>query len=324
MDDILTVRNADDAPVQNVEIPAEGINIPTDTGNGLFPDGVDPIAQSSNPQEMTEGLPVGQSAPQGQTFPQEENVAAPEQVGSKEDPSRMEYWQSQADKVKHDNFKLQDELDYYKNTLDPIANAIQSNPEILNQLENTVISSPPQQGSPTQGNLQGGLRQPTPPEKPHSYNEVDAYNDPESESFKFRLSKDQYRDDMLGYYGQVDAHRQREQENAMRQQQDNNAMHQAHSYAINNYGWDPGKASEFIQWAQNPSNVTLDNLARMYEISRSPSKQQVTNQQKVAEMQQQKQRMNVPRPAAVETGTPRPTMTEEQSFSASLLANKRR
>ena len=330
MDNMIETRNAADAPQENVEIPMTeaGINVPADTGNGLFPQGDDTIATNNigtGPEQMNQGLPNGLTAPVDtpDTGINEQQVALEDQ-SAKDDPSRMQYWQSQNDKAKNENYKLQQELEYYRNTLSPISDAIKSDPELLDRLEQKNLSNSPQVGSPTQGNQTGQLKTPTRPQKPHSYNEVDAYNDPESDSFKYRLSNDQYRDDMLDYYGQVDQYRQQQAQFEQQRQQETMAVQNAQSHAINNYGWDNQKASQFVQWAQNPANVTLDHLAKIYEMSMSPSREQVENQQKVVQMQKQNERMNVPRTATVEKGTPAQTMTDEQSFSASLLAGNKR
>lgn len=328
MENIIPQGDAAKAPLGSTEIPVEtpGVVAPTGTETGMFQQGTDAIANNSIGMTpvMEEGLPTGTTAPLETTNDVVQAADAPLETQSPvDDPNRMQYWQSQADKAKNENFKIQQELEYYQNTLGPIANAIQSDPELLDRLEQKNLSNAPQQGSPAQGNLDGPLKQPEAPVKPHSYNEVDAYNDPESESFKFRLAKDQYRDGMIDYYGKVDAYRQQEQQAQFARQQEAQAINQAQSYAMNNFGWDSKKSNDFIAWAQNPNNVTMEHLAKIYDAVNSPSQQQAEAQQKMAQMQQQNQRMNVPRTATVEQGRPAPTMTDEQAFSASLLSLKK-
>jgi len=333
MDNIIETRNAAEAPMESLEVPVEtpGIEAPTGNGTGMFQAGDDPIATNNIGNQPfgsgleNNGMPTGLTSPSSEPNFTEE---APQDVFEEpampvEDPNRMQYWQSQADKAKNENFKIQQELEYYKNTLGPISEAIQSDPELLNRLEQKSLSNAPQQGSPSQGNPVGPLKQPEAPVKPHSYNEVDAYNDPESESFKYRLAKDNYRDGMIDYYGKVDAYRQQEQQAQFVRQQEVQAINQAQSYAMNNFGWDAQKSNDFITWAQNPSNVTMEHLAKIYDAAHSPSRSQVEAQQKVIQMQQQNQRMNVPRTATVEQGRPAPTMSDEQAFSAGLLSKKR-
>ncbi len=333
MNDIIPEGNAAEAPFDSPKIPVEQPGIETTTGieNGLFSTGDDAIATSNLGNQpfgaglQNDGMPLGttKDAEEGSQIsppppPIEDTFQPPV-----EDPNRMQYWQSQTDKAKNENFKLQEEINYYKNTLSPISDAIQADPELLNRLEQKSLSNVPQQGSPNQGNQVGPLKQPEAPVQPHSYNEVDAYNDPESDSFKHRIAKDQYRDSMIDYYGKIDAHRQQEQQAYNARVQEAQAINQAQSYAMNNFGWDNQKSSDFITWAQNPNNVTMENLAKIYDAANAPSREQAEAQQKVIQMQQQNQRMNIPRTATVQQGTPAPTITDEQSFSAGLLSRKK-
>ena len=54
------------------------------------------------------------------------------------------------------------------------------------------------------------MKEPTEPDRPHSYNEVDAYNDPESDSFKYRIDKEKYRDEYLIHLKEKDQIREHE------------------------------------------------------------------------------------------------------------------
>ena len=147
-------------------------------------DMVNPTAETS----------IGQLASDANAVPKQE----------KQDTDRYEYWQSKHDKTQGELNRISQEFEQYKNMMGPVANAIQQNPQILQNLEQQSPSNEP----PAQ---QNSLQAPNRPEKPHSYNEVDAYNDPDSDSFKYRLSVDKYRDDMLDYYGKVDQYRQEQQ-----------------------------------------------------------------------------------------------------------------
>ena len=321
MDNIINTSDAAQAPLENVKIPTENVDIDVTTGQegNLFPPG------GSETITNTEGLPTGFATPIETT---EQPVQTQEPVLTetpvKEDPGRMEYWQSQADKAKNDSFQLQQELEYYKNTMGPIAKVIEENPRVLDNIESLTSGNLPPK--PVQAGQQQGnsLQKPVRPEKPHSYNEVDAYNDPESDSFKFRTSNDQWRDNMLGWYENVDTARQQEQQVAMQNHQRNTMMQSAHSYAMNQYGFDVSKASDFVQWAQNPNNITVDSLVKLYAMKDAPSQQQAQTQRKTQEMQQQQERLKVPRPTVVQTGETAPVLSEEDSFSAALLSNARR
>ena len=321
MEEMIKTSNADAAPLENVEMPVEnaGVDVTTGQEENLFP-----LGGGESITNM-EGLPTGHAAPvetSEQPLQEQKPVQTEEPV--KTDPGRMEYWQSQADKAKNDSFQLQQELEYYKNTMGPIAKVIEENPQVLDNIESLTNGNLPPQ--PVQAGQQQGnsLERPIRPEKPHTYNEVDAYNDPESDSFKHRTANDQWRDNMLGWYENVDIARQQQQQAAQQQHQRNTMMQSAHSYAMNQYGFDVNKASDFVQWAQNPSNITVDSLVKLYAMKDAPSQQQAQTQRKAQEMQTQQERLKVPRPTVVQSGESAPKLSDEDSFSAALLSNARR
>lgn len=285
----LEVRDAGDAPKQDVE-----------------------MFQGEMSQEIPSGE-VPQDTPL-ETAPITETEG--NGVDPKDDSSRYEYWQSQADKAKGELSGLREELDYYRESLTPVENMLRQNPEVLDSLEAKLSNGDPA-GQSVQ---QNSLKEPTEPDRPVNYNEVDALNDPESGSFKYRMAKEQYRDQYLDYLKNVDRNRtmQMEQQNQQQMaiQQQNAMRQQAHSHAVNSYGWEANKANDFIDWASSPENLNLDNLAKLFEL-RSNSNPVV--QQKTQEMQNQADRLNVPRPAAVQTGKAEQPRSDEQLFSDALL-----
>ena len=321
MEEMIKTSNADAAPLENVEMPVEnaGVDVTTGQEENLFP-----LGGGESITNM-EGLPTGHAIPvdtSEQPLQEQKPVQTEEPV--KTDPGRMEYWQSQADKAKNDSFQLQQELEYYKNTMGPIAKVIEQNPQVLDNIDsltNGNLPPKPVQAGQQQGN---SLNKPVRPQKPNSYSEVDAYNDPESDSFKYRTANDQWRDNMLSWYENVDMARQQQQQVAMQNHQRNTMMQSAHSYAMNQYGFDVNKAADFVQWAQNPSNITVDSLVKLYAMKDAPSQQQAQTQRKAQEMQTQQERLKVPRPTVVQTGESAPTLSDEDSFSAALLSNARR
>jgi len=290
MENIIETRNAGDAQVEPAALAVEQPTIPT------------------------EEVPVDNVAGVDQPITQE----AVQETSSKDDSTRFEYWQSQADKAKGELGQIRKELDYYKNSLAPVEQMIRNNPQVLDQLEQTPSNGQPQ--AYPNGLQETSLKEPSAPERPHSYNEVDAYNDPESESFKYRLAKEQYRDEYLGYLQQKDQVREQEMqaqyEQQMAQQQNHMMRTQAHSHAVNSYGWDANKANEFVNWAQNPDNLTMDNLAKLFELRTNADP---VVQQRTQEMQNQAERLAVPKTAAVQTGKAEQPRTDEQLFSDALL-----
>lgn len=270
---ILEVRNADQPPVENTGIAVEQPSIPNGEVQQDFV-AQEPIAETN------------------------------EQVSSsKEDQTRFEYWQSQADKAKSELNALRQEVDYYRT-----------------QEQNTGLSNGQPQAYPEQGLQEPSLKEPSEPERPVSYNEIDAYSDPDSESFRYRLARDKYRDDYMSFLKEKDNIREQQMQEAyqieMQTQRDNMMRTQAQSHAINAYGWETSKANEFVQWASNPDNLTLDNLAKLFELRSNPNP---VVQQRKQEMQNQAERLSVPKTAVVQSGTAEQPRTEEQLFSDALL-----
>ena len=270
---ILEVRNADQPPMENAELAVEQPVIQQDV-----------VPQNTVAQE-----PIAET---------NEQVAS-----SKDDQTRFEYWQSQADKAKSELNVLRQEVDYYR----------------TNE-QNTGLSNGQAQAYPEQGLQEPSLKEPSEPERPVSYNEIDAYSDPDSESFRHRLARDKYRDDYMSFLKDKDQHREQQMQEAyeveMQSQRDTMMRTQAQSHAVNSYGWEANKANDFVQWASNPDNLTLDNLAKLFELRSNPNP---VVQQRTQQMQNQAERLSVPKTAVVQSGTAEQPRSDEQLFSDALL-----
>ena len=274
---ILEVRNADQPPVDSPNVPVEPIENQAPQVHNLETMATEPITEPS------------------------EQVTAP-----KEDQQRFEYWQSQADKAKGELSALREELNYYRNN-------------ITQQPQNPSSNGQPQ-AYPEQGLQEPSLKEPIRPERPVNYNEIDAYNDSSSESFKYRLANERYRDEKMEYLEKKDQARESEMQARydaqMREQQEAMMRQQATSHATNAYGWDTNKANQFVEWASNPQNLTLDNLAKLFELKQNPNP---VVQQKTQQMQNQAERLSIPKPVAVVNGKSEQPRSEEQLFSDALL-----
>lgn len=263
--------------------------------------------------------PIAEAVPEQSV---QTDAAQPNQP-AKEDTTRYEYWQSQYDRQKSEASKLTQELDKYKKTLAPISEAINRNPNIMKAIDQS-LSNGTNQGLPQQSNQGNSLKQPVEPEKPHSYNEVEAYNDPESDSFKYRMTKERFRDDMLNYYGKVDQYRAQQQQQAAIRQREATAESDARSYAMSNLGWDEAKANNAIAWMQNPQNVNFPALFKLYDALHAKDPKQIEADRRKVEMQHQQERAQIPRTTAVATGTSETPLSDEDSFSRALLQNAKR
>ena len=313
MDNIINVGNAADAPVETVSVPAQNASIPVDAGNGglASPMGNEAIANEMGGSKAA-GWSNGQTTvvePQAPVEYQQQAEPAPldnlsHDVPAKEDPRRFEYWQSQADRMRGENEHLKQEIGSIKNYLAEREQASPSNLEV--------------QGSPVPtGNPEAGLKAPVQPTKPSNYNEVDAFNDPNSASFQYRNQMDAYRDDVATYMLQRESVREKQQLMQARKQQDQMVNQQAYTHAVSNYGWSPDQANDFINWSRNPQNVTIDHLAKLYEMDKRGVNPQ--SEMKRQEMLRQQERAQVPRTSQVTPAPAPPQITEEQAFSASLL-----
>ena len=276
------------------------MDVETPAGDPAKPEGFDVNVS----QPMVSETPVS-----GQE--QAESLEGPEQAPAKEDSSRFEYWQSQADKVRSELSNAQQELDYYRS---------------LAQQQQSTVSNGNPNGQPQQemGVQQNSLQAPVKPTKPVNYNEVDAYNDPESTSFKFRLEKERYQDDYMGFLEQKDEVRESEMraqyEQAYAQQQTNLVKNNAMSHAMGGYGFDQTKAGDFVNWASNPNNVTVDHLIKLYMMKDAPD---ARVEQKRQEMKKSQEVLAIPRSAAVESGTSEAPRNDEDLFNDGLLSFKR-
>tara|TARA_Y100001963_G_scaffold160189_1_gene268802 strand:- start:4550 stop:5527 length:978 start_codon:yes stop_codon:yes gene_type:complete len=317
---------------------ADAIN----TSNAGTPQVADPSVSVGSPQgppttaignsvpiTETPGMPTGTTQVVNENIPKPSNlvtsedaVTGSEGAENKENPSRHEYWQSQHDKVKAESMNIAKELDYYKNTLGPINEAIKQNPQILDSLEqqyngNSNMGQP--QGSP-QGNQEASNQPIVRPQRPHTYNEVDAYNDPESESFKYRISLDEFRDNRIAQLEHADQQRQVEAQQQLAHQQNQMVLNNLRNVAVSQLGYSPTEAENLVQFAQDPRNITLERIAKLYEMDQAPKRSQVEEQQKINQMQQQRERVDIPLTTTVQKGVQPSPQSEEDGFNDFLLS----
>jgi len=311
MDNIINVGNAADAPVNDASVPVgnPSVDVSAGTGGLASPVGDEAIANGLGGRKA-EGLPTGQTTPL-ETTPAFEQQVEPgptdvlsHETPAKEDPRRFEYWQSQADRMRGENQDLKQEIHGIK--------------QYLAQREQQSPSNTETMGSPVPtGNPQTELKTPVQPTKPSNYNEVDAFNDPNSASFQYRNAMDSYRDDVTTYMLQKDQLREKQRMVQMARQQDHMVNQQAYNHATNNYGWDAERANDFVKWARDPKNVTVDHLAKLYELEKRGISPRAENKRQ--EMMAQQQRAQVPRTAQVAPSKPVPQFNDEDLFNQALL-----
>ena len=266
---------------------------------------LDPVISSTADTEQETTSPfqdTAESITEEQTAQTTSEDVVAEPQSAKDDPNRIAYWQSQADVAKNQANQMLDQLNMYKGIVDKMAMTDQQ----------TGTPAAPQPQAPGQA-----------PTKPNSYNEVDAYNDPESESFRYRVAKEEYNDNRFSFMLDRMDKQEAERQQQVQQQQERMVANQAYTHVKNGLGWDDGKASSFVQWAQNPENVTLDVLAKIYELNNAPNPASIQAQNTSKEMRQAGERLQVPRTTAVTSGQAEPEVSDQDMFNAGLLANSR-
>jgi hypothetical protein len=107
---------------------------------------------------------------------------------------------------------------------------------------------------------------------------------------------------------------------AMVEQEANSLRNNAYSHVVSSYSWTPNQANDFVKWASNPGNVTIDHLAKLYQMKDAPNAQV---QQRKDEVIKQREIASFPRTAAVETGKSESPMNDEDQFNASMMSWKR-
>ena len=182
--------------------------------------------------------------------------AVPPVVPPSEDTKRYEYWQSQAVQEKKEKEIIQAQL-IAKSKMDPLIELIQKDEDTFKFVQARL----------------NGNRTPDkplePPQKPNSYNEVEAYSNPESASFKYRNELDTYKDSLLQSVVKQNAllFQNREQERAQVEQQ------RAHQEGLRKFRDDvisKGIAEpEFAEFFELVNKATPDDMVEFFKFKKS-------------------------------------------------------
>jgi len=245
-----------------------------------------------------------------------------------DEQSRFEYWQSRYDKKASEHDALSKQLEEYNN-IAPIAEYIQSNPEVLKSVARSLSGDNP--SVPSQEKSNEAPQRPQRPTKPNSYDANEAVMDSDSESYKYRMAMDDYREGIVDYqeamevsrYNAIKAQEQQQAQQRMAYERQQAEVGMAEQLQ-NQYGYSPEKASEFMKYYSTPESITLENLVSLDRLRQAPSQQEVATKQKVQAMQNSQKRMQVPTPTAVQTGQAQPNYSDEDLFNLGLMANNRK
>jgi len=302
-----------EAPVEEQTVPQE-VDPFAEQPESLLDSGdnSDPFAElmAADPQEMDNPIDPVESAQTKETLQADPAV-------SKEDQNQYQYWQSQADKRSKeldnvlDNFGVGsvDELQAkYGDIQDiaPIARYVKSNPSILDNVE-ASLSNGQATGQSPQGDPEPSLKQPEKPTKPSSYDAIDAYSDPSSDSFKYRESVDEYRDNMLEY-SHAENQSLKDQmihEREIQKQQQESAI--LRNDLVTKHNMEPEEVDRFVNYMSSPESYSVDNLVTLWKnqqgVQTPPEKPQSDVDPTAEAMMRQREKLSMPQPVSVTPGS---------------------
>lgn len=282
------------------------------------------IAEDNSNFESTEPLNNG---PAGDTLDdlfggEQIQTNFPESVEAKSNPSRHEYWQSQADKL-----KLELDVERKKSTrverYAPILEFLEEDPARLVEVEKLRQGNAQQQ---QQAKVIPQLEKPVKPMKPANFNTLEASSNAESESGKYMVSLMDYQEQLTDYLERKDAlgeqRMQVARERVTQRQQEDNILNSAYQMATQQYKMDSQKANRFLAWSSNPENITMDNLVALFDKLEQSQPQQQTMPQGQDVISRQN-RSRVAMPVGVGQGmAPQQGQTDEMNFNAGLIPRK--
>ena len=279
--------------------------------------------------DVSEPQPQVQLEPMDQEHLQETSVASAEEPKSidETEQQRYQYWQSRYDQKASEFDAISKKIEDYEN-IAPIAEYINSNPSVLKNVAKELSGDTPT--VPSQEQWQNLPQKPRRPTKPANYDAAEAVMDADSDSYKYRVSMEDFRDGMIDYQEQREAiayqQLKRKEQDIIQQRQvyeQEQSTVSMKNQLINQYGYTEDKANQFVDYYASPDSLTLDNLVNLDRLRNSPSQQQVATQQKAQQMKNRSELSKVPAPAGIQTGEATPQYSEEDLFNLGLMSNKR-
>jgi hypothetical protein len=235
----------------------------------------------------------GEEAPK--EAPSTQEIAQP--TDSKNDETRYQYWQSQAAQKENELKQLQNQVQY-------------------NQAQQQYTQQPVQQEQPPQEEFPPA---PERPDKPHSFNRQEAYEDASSDSARYLDEMDTWRDNLTEYNSlkeEYSASVIAEQfQNQQAQQAENERVRQAQiqqagqmqevsKLVQGHYGMSQEDTQDFIKTMSNPSSITVDNLVQLYRLQKGQGGGAPVNPGQPAQpspqFQQAQRAQQVPQPMGVQ------------------------
>ena len=279
-------------------------------------------AEASSPDQETQDVNSEQTG---------QNQETPE---AKDDPARMQYWQSKADRAEAAYEKMAklapDALKYA-----PLIEAIQTDQDVLNLIQNKANNGtlgratgnqPQQNGSPApvpaQAIPQGP---PSKPSRPTTYDPVAALHEADSDSYQYREALEQYRDDMDEWRNNQEAVRYQQMQLAQQQQMQQSKVVDNYNTLKHEYGATDDQIQTYNTWLNDPGTLSLQNLWRYHQYLNQPETQKKITKQKVQDSMQQAQKAKtIPNTPTKTGGKANPVLSDADMFNLSLLANNKK
>ncbi len=295
MSELTTLENVPESPSGEEDVGGS-----EDTG--FFAGGESPGLDADPPVQQ------GETPPKEQVTPPEQQVTDdPQQlIPAKEDSSRFEYWQSQAN-------KHQKELDELKGSqLHSIAKYIQKNPDMLDVVEDGIRG-----GQTTRP--QGTPEKPARPQKPENYDVSEAH-DPDTASGRYRADYDTYLE-KKDIYNDV---REDQANIQAKRNEEKIKLAELRTGLVRRGGLNESEADEFLNMLDGPESKSPEVLAKFYRVLKAPAQDEIANQEKARQLLAKKQGLESPPPLAKAAGEAPPPSTDEDDFHAAMRAGAER
>jgi len=205
------------------------------------------------PQELDnlQGAPLEEPEPNRGTPGQTEEQKIQQQ--------RYEFWQSKHDKVRRQLDEVQPYMRYVE--------ALKYRPDLRGTID-AQLQGAPLAGSPPVAAQSPALVEPTSPKRPRNYDVTEAFQNPDSESFKYRAELEEFRDAKIDFLDQRDKFRQLALTQAMEAVATERAREQQLSKTRTDLamrGITGTTADGFLEWATNPE-ISLQDLVDLYRV----------------------------------------------------------
>lgn len=212
---------------------------------------------------------------------------------------RYQYWQSKHDKLKAEFDKVQQQQIAYQ-------------PPVQQQ-QNVVTQNVPSK--------------PFRPEKPSGYSPEEAYTDPTSDSFKYRVSVDDYNEKYQEYLEYHNEQIQQREQAYQQQAREQELINQTKQEVMYEYGLNQREADDFLVTMSNPETMALNNLVSYYRFLKGNSQPpQTQQQQQSASVNTMPPRQASPPPPAgviSASGSANQPVNQEDAFMQSMINYRR-